>query len=60
MNDIDLYAGGFLENTLSPTNTIGPTFEKIIMQQFNELRNGDKFYYENPQNGFKLGKFKNH
>jgi len=56
VNDIDLYAGGFLENTLSPTNT----FEKIIMQQFNELRNGDRFYYENPQNGFKLGKFKNH
>ena len=57
MNDIDLYAGGFLENPLPPTLTIGPTFNEIIMQQFKELKNGDRFYYENPQNGFTAGKF---
>ena len=46
--DIDLYVGGLME-TISPTSYIatGPTFSCIIMNQFSNLKNADRFYYEN-------------
>ena len=60
VEDIDLYAGGFLERTIRPWNTIGPTFYRIVENQFSELKNGDRFYYENEKSpypftlGFKI------
>ena len=47
VDDIDLYAGGLSESPSSDLYNVGPTFGCIIMQQFKELKNGDRFYYEN-------------
>jgi hypothetical protein len=54
-----LYVGGLLENGIKPIRTIGPTFQKIVMKQFAELKNGDRFFYENDisPSKFTLGKF---
>ena len=63
MNDIDLYAGGLSEGTSNDLYNVGPTFGCIIMQQFKELKNGDRYYYENGPStsltAFTLSKFKN-
>lgn len=47
VQDIDLYAGGLSEDSLSDTEAVGRTFGCIIMNQFRDLKNGDRFYYEN-------------
>ncbi|KAI1729776.1 heme peroxidase domain-containing protein [Ditylenchus destructor] len=46
---LDAYVGGMLE-----TNGTGPgeLFTKIIFDQFLRLRNSDRFWFENTQNGF--------
>jgi peroxidase len=46
LNDVDYYAGGLSEQSFG-NGLIGPTFSCIIMKQFKELKNGDRFYYEN-------------
>ena len=58
VDDIDLYVGGLLENGIKPIRTVGPTFQKILMKQFAELKNGDRFFYENDisPGKFTLGK----
>ncbi len=51
MRDIDLYVGGLLENPVGRADVItGPTFTAMIGQQFRELKEGDRFYYENAAN----------
>ena len=47
VDDIDLFAGGISEKHVENLE-IGPTFSCIISQQFQALRDGDRFYYENP------------
>ena len=42
-----MFAGGISEKHVENLE-IGPTFSCIISQQFQALRDGDRFYYENP------------
>jgi peroxidase len=46
VDDIDLYIGGLLEYHVG-TGLLGPTFSCIIGLQFQYLRQGDRFWYEN-------------
>ena len=46
VDDIDLWTGGLAEGHLDGA-FIGPTFAKIIGDQFTALRDGDRFWYEN-------------
>jgi len=46
VNDIDLYAGG-LSEVITGSNqqfTVGPTFGCIIMNQFDKIKRGDRFW----------------
>ena len=43
---VDLWAGGLAEDH-SPGAVIGPTFGRIIGDQFTALRDGDRYYFEN-------------
>ncbi|TRY81714.1 hypothetical protein DNTS_026021 [Danionella cerebrum] len=49
-NDIsrlELFVGGLLETQEGP----GPVFSNIILDQFERIRNADRFWFENKQNG---------
>lgn len=43
LDDVDLYIGGMLESVDGP----GPLFTKIIKEQFQRLRDSDRFWFEN-------------
>ena len=47
VNKLDLWVGGMLETNEGP----GETFRRIIMDQFERIRDGDRFWYENRGNG---------
>ena len=56
VDDIDLFAGGVSENPLKGA-VVGPTFACIIAATFRNLRQGDRYWYENKQAGFTSGLF---
>lgn len=46
LDTLDLWPGGLAEETI-PGGMIGPTFACIFAITFSDLRNGDRFWYEN-------------
>ncbi|XP_034541530.1 dual oxidase 1 [Notolabrus celidotus] len=47
ISKLELFPGGLLESLDGP----GPVFSTIILDQFERIRNGDRFWFENKQNG---------
>lgn len=47
MDTADLWVGGLSEENL-PSSIIGATFACILANTFRNLRDGDRFYFENP------------
>ena len=42
-----MYVGGLLEIKWIPNTAVGTIFGCIINSQFSDLKNGDRFYFEN-------------
>lgn len=49
LENIDLYIGGMVETEMD--GRPGPLFRKIIKEQFERLRDADRFWFENRANG---------
>lgn len=47
VNDIDLWVGGLAENPYQSNVILGETFATIVADQFQRLRDGDRFFYLN-------------
>jgi peroxidase len=47
IDQVDLFVGGLAENHASNGGVVGPTFQAIIADQFNALRAGDRFFWQN-------------
>lgn len=47
VHDIDLWVGGLSETIVNKRTVLGATFRCLIIDQFAELKRGDRFYYEN-------------
>ncbi|XP_071549834.1 dual oxidase 2-like isoform X2 [Panulirus ornatus] len=45
-NHVDIWSGGLLETTNGP----GQLFSRITLDQFQRIRDGDRFWFENTQN----------
>ena len=45
VNDIDLWVGGLAEDHV-PAASVGSTFRRIIADQFERLRDGDRYWYK--------------
>ncbi len=45
--DVDLYVAGNMESPLEGT-LMGPTFHCLVREQFERLRDADRFFYTNP------------
>ena len=48
-NDVDLWVGGLAEDKM-PGALVGEVFFAILKDQFERLRDGDRFWYENSMN----------
>ncbi|MCA9057374.1 MAG: peroxidase [Planctomycetaceae bacterium] len=53
VDNIDLWVGGLAEDHL-PGSSMGETFQTIIVDQFERLRDGDRFWYQNQFSGREL------
>lgn len=56
VDDIDVFAGGVAETPLDGA-AVGPLFSCIIGNQFRDMKEGDRYWYENRgREGFRRGK----
>lgn len=53
VDDVDLWVGGLAERHTLGSN-IGPTFQRIVVDQFTRTRDGDRFWYERDLSGSDL------
>jgi hypothetical protein len=58
VNNIDLWVGGLAEDHTSG-GSMGPLFTAIIADQFQRLRDGDRFWYEGTFSGQQLSQIRN-
>lgn len=47
VSNMDIFVGGILEDQVKG-GRVGPLFQCLLVEQFRHLRDGDRFYYENP------------
>ncbi len=47
VDQVDLFVGGLAEDPASGGSMVGPTFQAIIAEQFENLRDGDPLFYLN-------------
>ncbi|GFT66944.1 hypothetical protein NPIL_295941 [Nephila pilipes] len=48
VDDLDLFVGGLIE----ANKGLGPVFKEIVKEQFQRIRDGDRFWFENTENGY--------
>ena len=53
VNNVDLFVGGMAEDH-APGASVGPLFKAIMVTQFEQLRDGDRFWYQNVFSGSDL------
>lgn len=58
VDDIDLWVGGLAEDHVAGSS-VGETFQTIIVDQFERLRDGDRFWYQNQFSGAELKQLRN-
>jgi peroxidase len=58
VNNIDLWVGGLSEDHVVGSS-VGPTFRKIIADQFERLRDGDRYWYQRVFSGDALAQIEN-
>ncbi len=54
VDNIDLWVGGLAERHV-PNSSVGPLFQRIMVDQFTRLRDGDRLWYQSTLRGEQLG-----
>jgi hypothetical protein len=58
VDNIDLWVGGLAEDHVAGSS-VGPTFQRILVDQFTRTRDGDRFWYQNSLSPNEMDAIKN-